>query len=91
MSYTNAESKTMTNPKFTIERYYDKGYGYTRIYSYGDFTIQREGREKEFGGWEDKGYWLILYKGEMFEGVTGALRTLKLAKSVVVAYLKMGY
>tara|TARA_R110000850_G_scaffold216692_1_gene342184 strand:- start:117 stop:392 length:276 start_codon:yes stop_codon:yes gene_type:complete len=90
--YRNTKTlEIMTTQKFTTEKTYDKGYGYTRVYTCGNFNIQREGLENEFGGWEDKGNWVILYKGNMFDGVTGTLPTLKIAKSVVATYLKMGY
>jgi hypothetical protein len=84
-------TQTKITPNYTITKEYDCGYGYTRVYSLGNFQIMREGREGEFGGWEDKGFWVINYKGESFEGVTGSLPTLKIAKSVVEAYLKMGW
>ena len=77
--------------KFTISKEYDKGYGWTRVYTCGEFNIQREGKEKEFGGFEDKGAWVINYKGMAFKGVKGALPTLKIAKAVCTTYLKMGY
>ena len=77
--------------KFTLSRIYDKGYGYTRTYTSGNFQIMREPVENEFGGYEDKGKWVILYKGEYFKGVRGTVPTLKIAKAVVTAYLEMGY
>jgi hypothetical protein len=80
-----------TDLKFTISKEYDKGYGYTRVYTCGNFEIQREGREKEFGGWEDKGDWVINYKAMPFKGVRGTVPTLKIAKTVCTAYLNMGY
>jgi hypothetical protein len=77
--------------KFTKETFYDQGYGYTRVYSCGNFNIQREGKQKEFGGCEDKGDWSIDYKGTPFKGVIGTVPTLKIAKAVCIGYLKKGY
>ena len=81
----------MKTIKFTLEKVYDKGYGWTRVYSYGGFDIQREGMENEFGGFEDKGAWVINYKGMNFKGVRGAVPTLKIAKAVCTTYIEMGY
>jgi len=80
-----------TDLKFTISKEYDKGYGFTRVYTCGEFNIQREGKENEFGGFEDVGAWVIHYKGECFKGVKGTVPTLKIAKAVCITYLKMGY
>ncbi len=78
----------MKTLKFTKEKTYDKGYGYITSYNYKEWSISQEIRENGFGGFEQKGGWLIMYKGEMFKGVSGALPTLKLCKSLVEGNIK---
>ena len=81
----------METVKFTKEKVYDKGYGWTNVYSYCGFDIQREGMENDFGGFEDKGDWVINYKGMAFKGVKGTVPTLKIAKAVCIGYIRIGY
>ena len=63
---------------WTKEKTYDSGYGYMISYILGDFTISNHGG----------GSWLIEYKNKPFEGVSGYLPTLKIAKAVCEGYTK---
>lgn len=63
------------------EKTYDKGFGFIISYSLGNFTIYNEGSSN----------WSIEYRGKSFEGVSGFLPTLKIAKAVCESYVKSGF
>ncbi len=63
------------------EKKYDTGLGYIVFYSLGNFTIYNEGNSN----------WYIEYKNKSFEGVSGFLPTLKIAKLICESYLKADY
>lgn len=60
---------------------YDSSYGFTRVYTYGTWRVYREGRENEYGGWDDKGDWIVERKSIIY----GEFKTLKESK----AYIRM--